>query len=399
VLRPLPGRRLPRELRPRHVGRLASQYPAGVRDPLFEGLVRRIDGGAIHADNRIELYRDGEQAFAAMLSAIDGAGDEVLLESYIFRDDATGRRVNGPARRAGQGAGRRHRLAQDPQRLLDLHARGGVRMPPVPSPAALLLGAGGARPPQDPGHRPAPGVHRRDEYGSGLKGHGGPWRDTHARVEGTAAWEMAAVFSEGWERAGGRPLRIEPTPPFDVGDAKVLVLDSRPGRGHVESASVITAIAAAAQRRLWITNAYFAPHRRAIASLVQAHRRGVDVRLLLPRRTDAPIVRHAGHGSFRRLLAGGVRVFEYLPAILHAKTLVADEYVAVVGSSNLDFRSFGLNGECNLVILDEATGAALAADFEQDLAHAEEITGESWRRRTVAHRVGDRLARLLSPLL
>jgi cardiolipin synthase len=123
------------------------------------------------------------------------------------------------------------------------------------------------------------------------------------------------------------------------------------------------------------------------------------VRLLLPGRTDAPIVRHAGHGSFRRLLAGGVRVFEYGAAILHAKTLVVDDYVSMVGSSNLDFRSFQLNGECNLVILDEATGAKLSAAFERDLEQAEEVTPSAWRARPLAHRIGDRLARTLSPFL
>jgi cardiolipin synthase len=177
------------------------------------------------------------------------------------------------------------------------------------------------------------------------------------------------------------------------------VLESRPSRGYVESAAVLAAIVAAARERVWITNAYFAPRRIALDILGRAAARGVDVRLLLPGRTDVPLVRHAGHGYYRGLLARGVRVFEYQPAILHAKTLVADGKVSVVGSSNLDFRSFQFNGECNLVILDRATGGAMEEAFRRDLAQAQEVDAEAWVRRPVYHRVGDRLARLLAPVL
>ena len=95
----------------------------------------------------------------------------------------------------------------------------------------------------------------------------------------------------------------------------------------------------------------------------------------------------------------GVRIFEYDAAILHAKTLVADGYLSVVGSSNLDFRSIEFNAECNFLILDEATGARLEAAFENDLAHATEIRPGPWRKRGWLHRAADRVARTLSPWL
>ena len=159
------------------------------------------------------------------------------------------------------------------------------------------------------------------------------------------------------------------------------------------------AIAGAARRRLWITNAYFAPRRRALDFLGAAVRRGVDVRLLLPGRTDVRLVRHAGHGYFADLLARGIRIFEYQAAILHAKTLVADDRVCLVGSTNLDFRSFHFNAECNLVILDDDAGGVFARAFEEDLAQAEEITAARWRRRSLLHAAADAGARLLAPLL
>ena len=130
-----------------------------------------------------------------------------------------------------------------------------------------------------------------------------------------------------------------------------------------------------------------------------AAHRGVDVRLLLPGQSDAPIVRHAGHGFYAELLAQGVRIFEYQPAVLHEKSVVADDFVTVIGSSNLDFRSFQFNAECNVMLFDAATAQQMTAAFETDLQHSVEIRHETWAQRSVLHRLGDAMARHLSPLL
>lgn len=156
---------------------------------------------------------------------------------------------------------------------------------------------------------------------------------------------------------------------------------------------------AAARRYVWITNAYFAPGWATVRVLGQAARRGVDVRLLLPGRTDVPVVRHAGHGYFSRLLSRGVRIFEYKGSILHAKSLVTDGYVSVVGSTNLDFRSFVFNAECDLLTLDEKLAGDLERVFLRDLESSEEILRSDWRRRPFVHRMGDRAARWLAPVL
>ena len=162
---------------------------------------------------------------------------------------------------------------------------------------------------------------------------------------------------------------------------------------------MLAALVGASRKRLWITGSYFAPNRTAIRLLGRAAQRGVDVRLLLQGRTDMPVVRHAGHGNYSDLLASGVRLFEYQSAILHAKTLVVDDYASVVGSSNLDFRSFYFNAECNVLIFDGAIGQAMAQAFEEDLGHSREICWETWNQRPLAHRLGDALARCFSPLL
>jgi cardiolipin synthase len=115
--------------------------------------------------------------------------------------------------------------------------------------------------------------------------------------------------------------------------------------------------------------------------------------------TDVPLVRHAGHGYFSRLLRRGVRIFEYLGSILHAKSLVADGYVSVVGSTNLDFRSFIFNAECDLLTLCEVTARRLEAAFLLDLESAKEVLRTDWKRRTLLHRAGDTMARWLAPVL
>jgi cardiolipin synthase len=243
-----------------------------------------------------------------------------------------------------------------------------------------------------------------EEYGSWRRRRakaGETWRDTHVRVRGPAAWEMAVVFSEGWRHAGGSAFEMEPLPAeaVEAPGVRVLVLDSRPQRGQAESAAVMAALAAAARRSLWITNAYFAPGRRALEVLGEAAERGVDVRLLLPGKSDVPLARRAGHGYFGALLERGVRIFEYQPAILHAKTLVADGRVSLVGSTNLDFRSFLFNAECDLLMMDAPTGALMEKAFLTDLENSAEILLPDWRRRSWPKRIGDRVARWLSPLL
>jgi len=408
-LRPWPGRKLPEELRPENVGRLAEALAEGVRDAEFERLVHRIDTGPIHRGNKATIFFNGEETFASVGEAIESATQEILLETYILKDDATGHEL---VERLGRAAARgvKVRVLADAFGSWTMSRAFWRRMKGMGIEARLFhpfwahLWDHFIR-----DHRKiividgrvcfTGGMNVGNEYGSSRHAKGGLWRDTHARIEGPTAWEMALVFKEGWMRAGGDSFPISPLPATDEDGAKTLVLDSRPGRGYAETASVLAAVVGASRKRLWVTNSYFAPRRNAIAVLGRAARRGVDVRLLLPGISDVPLVRHAGHACFAELLASGVRIFEYQSAILHAKTLVADDFVSVVGSSNLDFRSFHFNAECNVVILDDEIAQEMNRSFETDLNHSVETRPETWKRRSVAHRVGDGLARCLSPIL
>ncbi|HYU32735.1 MAG TPA: phospholipase D-like domain-containing protein [Thermoanaerobaculia bacterium] len=417
ILRPKQGRQLPRELRGRNVVRLAQDLPQGVRDPGFQILLRRIDGAPLLGGNEVRIYVRGKDAFAAMREAVGAARREILLESYIYKDDATGRafleelsaaasrgvRVKVLADALGSFATRKAFWRE--MELRGIESR-------LFNPLFKTLWY---QPFRD--HRKilvvdgriafTGGMNIGDEYGSAPEFLTRPgsmestWRDTHLRVIGPTAWEMAIVFAESWGQAGGTPLDL---PTLDAAEAeapgsRILVLDSRPKRGQAESAAALAAIVGAARRSVWITNSYFAPGWAGVRILGQAAQRGVDVRLLLPGLTDVPIVRHAGHGYFSRLLRHGVRVFEYQGSILHAKSLVADGYVSVVGSTNLDFRSFIFNAECDLLILCDKTARQMEENFETDLENAVEIRRSDWKRRRLLHRAGDRMARWLAPVL
>jgi cardiolipin synthase len=408
-LHPRAGRKLPKELRAENVGSLAEELSWGVRDEGFERLVGRIEADTIHNGNQIQLFFRGEDAFASVVQAIEGAKDEILLETYILKDDETGRRllgVLGVATTRGvkvrvladaYGSWNTRRKFWKNMQCMGIEVR--MFHPFWSSFRNLLF--------RD--HRKiividrmisfTGGMNVANEYGFLRRKRGRSFRDTHIRVEGPAAWEMALVFGEGWERSGGASLRLPPLARTDAAGVRTLVLDSRSGRGHGEMASVLAALVGASRKRLWIANSYFAPNRTAIRLLSRAAQRGVDVRLLLQGPSDIPLVRHAGHGNYSELLASGVRIFEYQSAVLHAKTIVADDYVSVVGSSNLDFRSFYFNAECNVLIFDDTTGQAMTQAFQEDLARSMEIGVEVWNNRSFMHRCLDAASHCLSPIL
>jgi cardiolipin synthase A/B len=408
ILRPAAGGELPPALQADSVGALAAALPDGLRDPGFSLLLRRIDQSPLLQGNRVRPYFRGPETFDAMRAAIDSGRSEVLVESYIFKDDATGRSLlESLARAVARGvrvcvlADALGSIATRRAFWNEMRSRGvEVRlfnplfphlwMQPFRDHRKILV--------VDCACAFTGGMNIGDEYGSALSGHGGPWRDTHVQVDGPAAWAMATVFTEAWLAAGGSPIDLHSLSP-ETGGVPILVLDSRPGRGHGETASTLAAIAAAVRQRLWITNAYFAPRQRAVRVLGEVARRGVDVRILLPGVSDVPLVRHAGHGHYAALLRCGVRVFEYQTAVLHAKTLVADDDVSAAGSTNLDFRSFHFNAECNLVMLDPDTARTFAEAFEADLTRSVEITLALWARRSRLHRTGDAFARALGPFL
>jgi len=323
------------------------------------------------------LFVEGDDLYEAMLASIAGARREVWLESYIFADDAIGRRVAAAlAERARAGVEVRlhidaagslfwvsRRLARD-------LVRAGVRV--------RWFHRWSWREPlryNRRNHRKLLVVDGVEAYVGGFNIHAENsralygerrWRDTHVRLDGPLAKQAAALFEAFW--CGDRrwtPVVGEDTPG--------VLLPSNTRRCRTALRCLYDQAFGDAQRQAFITTPYFVPDRKLQDRLVATAGRGVDVRLLVPHKSDVPVAQWAGRAAYQKLLRGGVRIFEYLPRVLHAKTIVTDGAWAVVGTANFDYRSLFLNYELTLVSRDTALCARLQRQFMADLDESREV--------------------------
>jgi cardiolipin synthase A/B len=234
---------------------------------------------------------------------------------------------------------------------------------------------------------------------------GSPWRDTTLRVTGDFVKGLQTSFAENWLEASGEILPLEAFPVETKDEPAVLppgsgvgmVVDSSPSAGRSTRARVLfQVLLASARHSIEIASPYFLPDRSLTKELLRAVRRGVTVRVLVPGAwNNHPITRLASRRRYGALLGGGVRVFEYQPSMMHAKVLVVDGLWSVLGSTNFDSRSFGLNDEVNVAILEPDLAARLQADFEADLLSARPMTLDEWRRRRLLEKLAAPVARLL----
>lgn len=357
-----------------------------------------------HAGNQVTLYQNGDEIFPAMLAAIAAARSSIHFASFIYW---AGDIPNAFAD-AFAAAGRRGVAVR-----LVLDSSGSSRI----SPALVTRMADAGCDVQwfrrvrwfdwqNYDHR----SHRRllivdgiDGFTGGVgiadewSGNGdgpGHWRDTHARVRGPAVADLQAAFVDSWNNCS-RELPLDacffPALPR-AGDSTVCVVQSDPAGGTSAAQRAMAALIAGAGRTLRITNAYFLPTEPFRRALVAACARGVRVQVLMPGPfIDMPAVRRASRAHWRELLAGGVELYEFQPAMVHAKTLVIDGCVTMVGSINFDPRSFALNAECAIVTLDSGLGAEAERVFAADLTHARRVTMADVEQRGPAERAFDHL--------
>ncbi|HZD41591.1 MAG TPA: cardiolipin synthase [Terriglobales bacterium] len=214
------------------------------------------------------------------------------------------------------------------------------------------------------------------------------WRDTNVRIEGPAVKYLQAAFSESWLEATGRLIGGEGFFPRleDRGKKWVQVVKSSPVGGSFQNYLLYLLSITSARKSILITNPYFIPDDRMIEALLDAAKRGVRVVILVPEKIDFKITYRASRKNYGELLQGGVKIFEYTPALLHAKTMVIDGVWATVGSTNLDNRSFALNEELNVVFYDTSLAQSLKDTFEDDLKHAKRITYEEWESRPLTEK-------------
>jgi len=224
------------------------------------------------------------------------------------------------------------------------------------------------------------------------------WRDSQFRAEGPVVAQLQAAFMDDWFETCGVVLDGPDYFPDlgPVGPALAQALKSSPSSGSASLRLMYLLAIASASRRILIANSYFVPDEMTVAMLVAARRRGVDVEIVVPGPIlDAQVVRRASRAMWGPLLEAGARIYEYQPTMYHTKVMVVDDRWVSVGSTNLDDRSFRLNQEANLNVLDPGFGAGQARQFAEDRSHARRITLEEWRRRPVWERVQERFAALI----
>ncbi len=223
------------------------------------------------------------------------------------------------------------------------------------------------------------------------------WRDVGVRVRGPAVRGIQQVFAQSWQEAGGDFLPPDAFPELSpVGPARAGFIASTAAPILSNGRRMTLMAIGAAKRRLWIANSYFIPSEAISDMLILKAREGVDVRVLVPgRHHDIPPVHAAQRASYARLLEGGVRIYEYELSMMHSKTMLADERLTVIGSTNMDPLSLSDANEGSLVVDDEALAAQLAASFEKDLTHAREVHWEGWRKRGLVQKLGEVLPWLI----
>jgi cardiolipin synthase len=229
------------------------------------------------------------------------------------------------------------------------------------------------------------------------------YHDVHLRIEGGAVRWLQTTFLEDWNYATGEDPRAltdhltRLMPKVEAGDIPVQIVTSGPDNPLEAIHRMHVSAIHSASERAWLTTPYFVPGEPALMALTSAALRGVDVRLLVPRRSDSLIVSAAARSYYDELIAAGVKVWEYKARMLHSKTLVVDDHCAMIGTANFDNRSFRLNFEVMAVVYGPALAKPLATQFETDLHSAASIRAS--RKQPYLRRLFEAIARLFSPLL
>lgn len=350
------------------------------------------------AGNQVELLRDGKEAYPMMLRDIAQAERQILVEMYIFASDSTGRRF-AEALAARARAGIEVCVMYDAlgsmdsdEKIFDFMREAGAKVvefrPIMPWRRRFRLYGRNHRKQIVIDGRIAylGGINIGDDYACVEDG-GKGWRDTAIRIEGPAVMECLGLFNGSWRKEGGVKLAY-PRPPENLpGGYPVAVIGSQSWRSRRSIARSYLRALRRANKRIWIANPYFAPSFRFRSALKRACRRGVDVRLMIPSRSDSPPILYATHHLVGRMLKWGVKVYEWQGPMMHAKTAVIDDHWATVGSYNLDYLSLLHNLEVTALVIDRVFAAKMAAMYEDDLSTCKPIDRNKWRRRPFGRRL------------
>lgn len=397
-----------------HCGADGVQSDESHVDERFQGLVKLLNHhqyAPLYEGNRISCFTNGEHKMTELIADIRKAQSYIHIEYYIIEEDETGNRfADELISKATQGV-KISFIYDDvgcwrvPKRFFKRMKEAGIELIPfLPVKFQLLTSKVNYR-----NHRKMViidgdiaylgGMNIANRYVSGTQN--GIWRDTHIRLEGPAILGIQKQFLID------RYFAIKETPsepfaykiPQQQGNTRIQIVGDGPfGLFHPIHKGYIKAISAA-RNYIYIQTPYFLPTESLLIALQTAALSGVDVRIMLPRKSDVILAHHASRSYIREILQAGIKVYFYNPGFLHAKTMIIDDYLTVVGSANIDFRSFEHNFELAAFIYDTVETKKFKTIYLNDQKECKKITLNLWKKYPLKKRFINSLLRLFSPLL
>lgn len=362
---------------------------------------------------RTRVLTNGEETFSTLLKELKKARHHIHMEYYIYRADDIGREIQKTLIERAK-AGVEVRFMYDavgslglPKAFINELIEAGVKVGVYGEVRFLALSSRV----NYRNHRKIVvidgntgfigGLNVGDEYLSRSKTYGF-WRDTHILVKGEAVRSMQIIFLQDWQYVTGEKIMdLEYlSPQMEQGcSGAVQVVASGPDNEDKVLKSIFFAMITSAKKSVWLATPYFIPDDDILTALRVAALSGIDVRILFPAKPDKRLPFLASHSYFPSLLEAGVKIYEYEKGFLHSKLLIADGEVATVGTANMDMRSFHLNFEVNLLLVQSDSVRKVVKDFERDLLSTRRIVLTEFMKKKVVLRFMESAARLLSPLL
>ncbi len=381
-------------------------------DPQFRRSMGILLGPPIIEGNKVEVLLNGEQIFPSMLDAIRKAEKTITFETYIYWSETIGKEFSDALAERARAGVKVHVMLDFVGSMkmeataIDAMKAAGVKLERFHKPVwwkftklnnrthrKLLIVDGKV------GFTGGVGIADQWRGNAEDKKH---WRDTHFRVEGPVVGQMQAVFNDNWTKATGVVLDGDAYFPALTaqGSQPAQMFSSSPSGGSESMLLMYLMSITAARETIHLSSSYFVPEELTIKALVAAARRGVKVRIITPgHEIDSDVVRAASRERWGDLLKAGVEIAEYQPTMFHVKALVVDSLMVSVGSTNFDNRSFSLNDEANLNVLDAPFAKQQVAIFEDDWKKAKRITYADWENRSMKEKFGGWLASLIGDQL
>ena len=381
------------------------------RTPRFFRFFRRNTEALVSKGNKVKLFKQGGIFLPALFQALQEAEHLIILEFYIIRDDCTGCAFTEALFTAAE-RGVKVLLLYDYIGCFDtpgsffkrLEIKGIKCLPFNPPPFKKGIAWFDKR-----DHRKMAVIDGRTAFIGGLNigdeyaGYGESperWRDMGIRIDGPAATGLEKLFLDSWQEEGGGAVtgvnRVKSPAGEGRKGAKVMIVSGGPHHNRSLIRSAFRMAIAGASEEVKILNPYFLPGPRVLRSLLRAAGRGVRVQLVLPAKSDVPIVSLLSRSSYTLLLKGGIEIFERKGTVLHAKVMLIDDCWAVIGSANLDQRSFHRNYEVNVIVDSREFGRQVAGMFAEDLAMSRRVVLEEHERRSFFIRLMERACSLIS---